>query len=187
MKRTGSRKRAPVARRSRPARRRAVGHLTGSGVGGGGRYTPPPAPPSTGKAQTRMYEYALRPSAEWYMLLAGLLTRAVLEGYLSGGWTGLQAVQCLMLVGFGINEKAQVDRDRESVYEGEVEDEEDGFASLDPDELPSLVEAIKILFPNLRDHSSGKKGRAEEEYEMEMLERLKRASWFPYTRFFTPY
>ncbi|KAF9475969.1 hypothetical protein BDN70DRAFT_201845 [Pholiota conissans] len=153
---------------------------------GASGYSPmqPPSSPSaprsgnTGQAQSaqsRMYEYALRPSSEWYMLLAGLLTRAVLEGYLSGGWTGLQAVQCLLLVGFGINENAGKERERQRREEGDdSDDEEEEFASLAPDELPNLIEAIKILFPNLRDSSGGQKGRQEEEYEMEMLERLKR-------------
>ncbi|KAF8972273.1 hypothetical protein BDZ97DRAFT_1783990 [Flammula alnicola] len=152
--------------------------------GSGGGYSPLPitSSPSIPRAsvhtqpqtvQSKMYEFALRPSSEWYMLLAGLLTRAALEGYLSGGWTGLQAVQCLLLVGLGINEKAGKDRDTDADDDEEEEDGEE-FSSLDPDELPSLVDAVKILFPSLRDSSSGQKGRAEEEYEMEMLERLKR-------------
>ncbi|KAF8175807.1 hypothetical protein BJ912DRAFT_1064082 [Pholiota molesta] len=150
--------------------------------GEGGGYSPQHAPSSpsasrSGHAQSakrRMYEYALRPSSEWYMLLAGLLTRAVLEGYLSGGWTRLQAVQCLLLVGFGINENAGKEKARQLREEEEEDDDEEEFASLAPDELPTLVEAIRILFPNLRESSGGQKGKPEEEYEMEMLERLRR-------------
>jgi hypothetical protein len=37
------------------------------------------------------------------MLLAGLLTRAVLEGYLTAGWRGIKPAECLLLVGIGIN------------------------------------------------------------------------------------
>lgn len=153
--------------------------------GDGGGYSPLPVPSSpsasrSGNAQSaksRMYEYALRPSSEWYMLLAGLLTRAVLEGYLSGGWTRLQAVQCLLLVGFGINENAGKERARQLREEGDDdEDDEEEFANLAPDELPTLVEAIRILFPNLRESSGGQKGKPEEEYEMEMIERLRRVS-----------
>ncbi|KAH9481144.1 hypothetical protein JR316_0005664 [Psilocybe cubensis] len=160
---------------------------------GGGRYSPlpPPASPSLAsrnsrqpqqapsaqtQAQNRMYEFALRPSSEWYMLLAGLLTRAVLEGYLTAGWTGLQAVQCLLLVGLGINEHAGKENvDPAEIDEDDVDDDE--FSSLDPDELPNLVDAIKILFPSLRDQENefaGIKSKGEEEYEMEMHERLKR-------------
>ncbi|PPQ80290.1 hypothetical protein CVT25_003687 [Psilocybe cyanescens] len=158
------------------------------GGGGGGSYSPLPPPSSPSypsrnpqqqsqpQTQHRMYEYALRPSSEWYMLLAGLLTRAVLEGYLTAGWTGLQAVQCLLLVGLGVNEHAG----KENVDPAEIDEDDDDdeeFSSLDPDELPNLVDAIKILFPSLRDRNSdyiGVKGKGEEDYEIEMNERLKR-------------
>jgi hypothetical protein len=49
-----------------------------------------------------MQLYALRPSSEWYGLCAGLLTRAVLEGYVCGGWKGLGALETLMKVGLGL-------------------------------------------------------------------------------------
>jgi hypothetical protein len=114
-----------------------------------------------------MYEKALRPSREWYMLLAGLLTRAVLEGYLTAGWNGLQAVQCLLLVGLGINENL-------GIQDVDEEDEDAAFVSFDPDELPDLIQAIKILFPSSRGGSYGVKEQAEEEYDLEMQERLKR-------------
>ena len=137
------------------------------------RPTTPLAPRSTAQPPSpqKMYETALRPSLEWYLLLAGLLTRAVLEGYLSAGWRGWQAVQCLLLVGLGINEGAGEDQDG-----GESEEDEDAeFSEFDPDELPGLADAIKILFPSLR-HSSTRKGKAEEDYELEMLDRLRRVS-----------
>ena len=151
--------------------------------GSGSSPFPVPSSPSVrrtslqAQAQDRasMYEFALRPSLEWYMLLAGLLTRAVLEGYLTGGWKGIPPVQCLLLVGLGINEN--VGRKDEEDESDEEEDPEE-FAGFDPDELPNLVEAVKILFPSLRDSSSGQKGKAEEEYEMEMLERLQRVCLF---------
>lgn len=101
------------------------------------------------------------------MLLAGLLTRAVLEGYLTAGWNGLQAVQCLLLVGLGINENL-------GIQDVDEEDEDAAFVSFDPDELPDLIQAIKILFPSSRGGSYGVKEQAEEEYDLEMQERLKR-------------
>ncbi|KAF9555131.1 hypothetical protein CPC08DRAFT_695851 [Agrocybe pediades] len=128
---------------------------------------------SQGQGQDRMYEFALRPSPEWYMLLAGLLTRAVLEGYLTAGWTGIQAVQCLLLVGLGINENAWKNVNEDG-FRQEDQEEEDEYVHLEPDEMPSLVDAIRILFPNLRQNGMGGKSKGEEEYEVEMFERLKR-------------
>lgn len=157
----------------------------GNNSGGGGGYGSLPSSPimrrvgrvgqnspeTRARERVRMYEKALRPSREWYMLLAGLLTRAVLEGYLTAGWSGLQAVQCLLLVGLGINENLGSKDTNE-------QDEDAQFASLDPDELPDLMQAIKILFPSSRAGSFGVKDQAEEEYEMEMLERLRRVRTF---------
>ena len=80
-------------------------------------------------------------------------------------------MQCLLLIGLGINECAGEDQDG-----GESEEDDDTeFSELDPDELPGLVDAIKILFPSLR-HSSTRKGKAEEDYELEMLDRFRRVS-----------
>ena len=170
----------PTGNVSTPGRSGSVG-WNASGTSGG--FSPlPPSPtipratPQTqvNQARNRTYDQALRPSLEWYMLLSGLLTRAVLEGYLTAGWTGLQAVQCLLLVGLGMNENAKKRRNEDG--DDDESDEEDGeeFADLYPDELPSLSDAVKILFPSLRDASSGIKDQAEEVYGVEMLERLKR-------------
>ena len=135
----------------------------------------PPSPVTPKFQLKRMYEDALRPSLEWYMLLAGLLTRAVLEGYLTAGWSGLQAIQCLLLVGLGLNVNAGgMDHNGEE----EKKKNEDEFADLDPDELPNLVDAIKVLFPALRDRGLSQKGKEEEEYEVEMLDRLSKVSFF---------
>ena len=79
---------------------------------------------------------------EWYLLLAGLLFGAVLEGRLSAGWRRWQVAQCLLLVGLRFNEGPGEDKDG-----GENEEDESEF---DPDELPGLVDAIKILFLGLR-------------------------------------
>ncbi|KAF8896068.1 hypothetical protein BD779DRAFT_1466102 [Infundibulicybe gibba] len=140
---------------------------------GGAMFSPLPAPASPytvdaiQQAQDRIYGYALRPSREWYLLLAGLLTRAVLEGYLTAGWRGPQAVKCLLTVGLGIVDGQGKD--------GEEEDTEDEYAEFDPDELSNLRVAAKILFPSLRNTApSMRRDEGEEEYEAEMLERLRR-------------
>jgi hypothetical protein len=108
-----------------------------------------------------MSEYALPPTREWYMLLAGLLTRAVLEGYLTAGWRGPQAVESLLTVGLGMAEIADSEPEPRSGYE-----------EFDPDDLPSLLDALKLLFPAWRTAAPARKGQAEEEYEMEMHQRL---------------
>ncbi|KAF7315831.1 hypothetical protein MIND_00099300 [Mycena indigotica] len=124
---------------------------------------PPPATPvpsdSPDESKTAMYASALLPSREWYLLLAGLLTRAVLEGYLTAGWQGPDAVDCLLKVGLG----KQTPRE-----------DGDEFEEFDPDELPSLLDATRLLFPALRDGNKEVKGQAEEEYENEMETRLRR-------------
>ncbi|KAJ7071955.1 hypothetical protein C8F01DRAFT_1101965 [Mycena amicta] len=131
---------------------------------------PPPATPVPSSSdsavkpydnQTAMYASALLPSREWYLLLAGLLTRAVLEGYLTAGWQGPDAVDCLLKVGLGKQPP-------------HAEEDKDEFAEFDPDELPSLLDATRMLFPALRDRNKEVKGQAEEEYENEMETRLRR-------------
>ncbi|KAH7884802.1 hypothetical protein F5I97DRAFT_1929631 [Phlebopus sp. FC_14] len=111
----------------------------------------------------------LRPSRDWYMLFAGLLTRAALEGYLTGGWRGPDAAECLLLVGLGIAD------------DGTTGDEDDGgdapFEWFDPDDLPSVKEATKIMFPTLRATGSGappRRENAEAEFEAEVTERLRK-------------
>lgn len=49
-----------------------------------------------------LFSLAFRPTREWYGILAGLLTRAVLEGYLSRGWKGPLGMECLLGVGLGL-------------------------------------------------------------------------------------
>jgi len=127
----------------------------------------PSTPRTTSQSQDRMFEYALRPTREWYMLLAGLLTRAVLEGYLTAAWRGPRAVECLLTVGLGIAEDVDTELEPKS-----------GFEHLDPDDLPNLLDAMRLLFPVWRTALPMRKGHAEEEYEMEMHERLTRVSVF---------
>lgn len=167
------------------------------------------------RAHEKMYAYALRPTREWYLLLAGLLTRAVLEGYLTAGWSGIACVECLMGVGVGVKKQRQrqrkesldssgnvqasepththgVDGNGECMEESEDEDdyadEDDAlFEEVEPDEYPTLKEALRVLFPSLRCTVHGKdeevdkgekggKGEAEREYEEEMYRRLRMVS-----------
>ena len=45
---------------------------------------------------------SFQPTRQWYGILTGLLTRAVLEGYLSRGWKGPLGMECLLGVGLGL-------------------------------------------------------------------------------------
>jgi hypothetical protein len=81
---------------------------------------------------------ALVPTAEWYLLLAGLLTCAVLEGYLTAGWTGLTPVQVLLGVGLGSTATPQASPPTR-------DDEYDEF---EPDDMPDLLNAVSVLFPS---------------------------------------
>ncbi len=140
---------------------------SGAGVGHEGTPTSVDGTSDNGTAQgvNRLIDIAFRPTKEWYLLLAGLLTRAVLEGYLTGGWKGLRAAECLLTVGLGIE-------DGTSGREGEDE----RFQEFDPDDLPSLTDAVKLLFPSLRDNVASRRSVGEDEYEAEMFDRLKRVS-----------
>ncbi|KAI9000436.1 hypothetical protein BD414DRAFT_450729 [Trametes punicea] len=135
---------------------------------------------------------ALRPSREWYFLLAGLLTRAVLEGYLTAGWRGIEPLEVLLGVGLSITPSASRSSGAENRLPGESTlagatagrasgGDDPEFKDFDPDDLPDLEEASRILFPSLREPMGGgsapvyyvREG-AELEYEIEMTERLAR-------------
>ena len=144
----------------------------GAGAGTGQPLNEGTAAPADGASDTsssqgvnRLNDIAFRPTREWYLLLAGLLTRAVLEGYLTGGWKGLQAAECLLTVGLGVGDG--------SVSKG---GEDERFQEFDPDDLPNLADAVKLLFPSLRDNVPSRRSVAEDEYEAEMFDRLKRVS-----------
>ena len=130
----------------------------------------PQSPMLARKAQSESEASPLRPSREWYMLFAGLLTRSALEGYLTGGWRGPSAASCLLSVGLGMSDDPS------------HSDEEEGdliFEWFDPDDLPTLKEAAQIMFPSLNAIGSGVSPRredAEAEFEAEMKERLRRVS-----------
>ncbi|KAI0310634.1 hypothetical protein OF83DRAFT_843875 [Amylostereum chailletii] len=106
----------------------------------------------------------VRPASAWYMLLAGLLTRAVLEGYLSAGWRGVGPVEVLLGVGLGrAGEREGVEVDGDG---GDVE-----FREFEPDGMPRLREAVGVLFPGVRGLPQEEGERA---YELEMRSRLAR-------------
>ncbi|RDX57180.1 hypothetical protein OH76DRAFT_1334876 [Lentinus brumalis] len=135
---------------------------------------------------------AFRPSREWYYLFAGLLTRAVLEGYLTAHWRGIEPLE--VLLGLGLAMSPQMVRANgsmrppesatpsSSATAGRASGSGDpGFTEFDPDDLPELDEAAKVLFPSLRDPMGGgnspvyyQREGAELEYEIEMTERLAR-------------
>ncbi|KZT01521.1 uncharacterized protein LAESUDRAFT_663708 [Laetiporus sulphureus 93-53] len=137
-------------------------------------------------AEVGLYYHALRPSREWYFLLAGLLTRAVFEGYMTAGWRGVEPLEMLLGVGLGTNpqlrQASRKDKDNgQLAVDGEDEDEDDEFKDFDPDDLPELDEAVRVLFPSLREPLAGapnvahyRREGAELEYEVEMVERLQR-------------
>jgi hypothetical protein len=81
---------------------------------------------------------ALAPTAQWYFLLAGLLTRAVLEGYLTAGWTGLGPLQ--VLLGVGLGSPAPPDAAAPAV--------DDKYVEFEPDGMPDLSDAVDVLFPS---------------------------------------
>lgn len=138
--------------------------------------------PSTAHAQ---------PTRAWFALLSGLITRAVLEGYVARGWKGADYIEILMGVGLGIRD---VGTRRQSSGIGGFRDDnqlpassapvvEDARDEFDPDEMPGLVDACKVLFNGLvrdatspamapLDSTETTTGAAEQEYVQEMEERL---------------
>jgi len=97
---------------------------------------------------------ALVPTTQWYFLLAGMLTRAVLEGYLSAGWTGLAPVQVLFGVGVGSSPAA--------APPPPTTDADDKYVKFEPDGMPQLSDAVDVLFPSRSANTSAGEGN---EYE----------------------
>lgn len=130
-------------------------------------------------AEQRKFRYSVPPSRAWYMLLAGLLTRAALEGYMTAGWRGPGAVECLLTCGLGArprDDSAVELKPEDAPVDETKEDSEDHYEEFDPYDLPNLMDAVKMLFPSLRGGAPIQKGHPEEEYELEMEERLRRVS-----------
>lgn len=157
-----------------PPQPRAASSSSGGGGGTGGG--PPESTTSSSSQDSVGYSHILRPSREWYTLLAGLLMRAVLEGYLTAGWRGFDAVECILTCGLGLGSDSPDSQLPPSIPEPAAkvqQQQHDEFAEFDPDELPSLSEAVKMLFPGLRNQ---RRDAAEEEYAREMHERMRRVS-----------
>ena len=107
-----------------------------------------------------------QPRKEWYELLALILTRAILEGYILHGWRGTRAAH--VLFGFGGSgakpaaaprKAANQDDGSDSESGSEYEDEEDEFS---PDGYPSLGDAYRKLFPGAPSTSSTSTEHLEE-------------------------
>lgn len=154
----------------------------------------------------QMQLYALRPSSEWYALCAGLLTRAVLEGYMCGGWRGLSALETLMKVGLGLrpdvlniptedSPSPLVDDNGENQpqqyhHYHHYHHHDNTYGEFDPDDFPTITESAKVLFPSLRQRATSinslgmveqqvVKETPEQEYEYDMEERLSSVRpWF---------
>ena len=95
---------------------------------------------------------ALVPTVEWYLLLAGLLTRAVFEGYLTAEWRGLEPLQVLM--GFGLGGVA-ISRDADDDDDGAARRSraiaaDEKYVEFEPDGMPNLSDAVDVLFPSRR-------------------------------------
>ena len=135
------------------------------------------------KPPSRIYDDALRPSTEWYILFTGLLTRAVLDGYLTAGWKGIDAIECLLSIGLRVSYSNGQNEEQGDGAQNETRDSTrrngglvDSFEEFDPDELPSLQDAANILFPSLRTNFPHMKDGTEAEYEGELLERIRMVS-----------
>ncbi|KAG8750385.1 hypothetical protein FRC12_012900 [Ceratobasidium sp. 428] len=160
-------------------------------VSSNGRTTPTPAPPEPRPSSISDLSLHARPTREWYGLLCGLVTRACLEGYLMRGWRGTMGAEVLFRLGVrpedgpSFNGSNGVDiistgsrpsfnngpgRTMSTTEERELaayEAREKALAAMyDPDEMPTLAEAGRILFSR----ESG--GEEEGEWEREVRDRL---------------
>ncbi|KIJ52413.1 hypothetical protein M422DRAFT_243198 [Sphaerobolus stellatus SS14] len=128
-----------------------------------------------------------QPSRAWFALLCGLITRAVLEGYVARGWKGAEYAEILMGVGLGIqgvgtrrsasgfnNNSASTS----SNVSQQLLDVLEGRTEYEPDEMPNLVDACKLLFSGLvqdaryPDAKEKATKTPEQEYVAEMEERM---------------
>jgi len=125
-----------------------------------------------------------QPTRAWFALLCGLLTRAVLEGYVARNWKGAEYAEVILGVGLGIK---GIGTRRGAASFGTTASAsapespmaaEDRVDDLEPDEMPRLVDAGRVLFSGLVQDvlAPGSKDKAtrgaEDEYVVEMEERL---------------
>lgn len=135
-----------------------------------------------------------RPTKAWYRLLADLLTRAALQGYLVKGWKGTDAIEVLLGLGIGgppvplsdmpnkmprygervAMHTAADDDDDDS--NGESLDTDDDDKEYEPDDMPDLNEVWHILFGvKSKDSGGANVGTSREafdDYEKLMGERI---------------
>lgn len=123
----------------------------GSGTSSGGTNNNPAGP-------------ALVPTVQWYLLVAGLLTRAVFEGYLTAEWRGLEPLQVLLRFGLGgvaISRDADEDDDG-GVGRSRATAADEKYVEFEPDGMPNLSDAVDILFPSQRANAGAGGGIGEE-------------------------
>ena len=122
------------------------------------------------------YHRRAGPTREWYALLAGLLTRAVLEGYLLKGWKGTWGAETLL--GLGLSDgfrREKLGKEPASDIFELLEGEPSTINDLDPDGLPSVLEAGRILFGEhyamVEENGETEELTAQKEFALEMHKR----------------
>lgn len=127
------------------------------------------------------YHQRVGPTSEWYALFAGLLTRAVLEGYLLKGWKGTWAAETLLSLGLSDSLRRGMSGEKavSNIFEL-VEGEPPTVNELDPDDLPSVLEAGRILFGGhsamVEENGQTVELKAQEEFALEMHKRMNEVS-----------
>ncbi|CCA76196.1 hypothetical protein PIIN_10189 [Serendipita indica DSM 11827] len=92
-----------------------------------------------------------KPTREWYTLLADLVTRSVLEGYLVCRWKGIEHARVIFGLGSRVPPSPNADKDtkRRSIFSRRSKVDSVPDASQpehDEDGLPSLTEAAELFF-----------------------------------------
>jgi hypothetical protein len=120
----------------------------------------------------------VRPTREWYALLAGLLTRAVLEGYLLKGWKGPQVAEAILSIGLIGDKEKKAKKSKKSLFSRKHDEDpsvpqcEDLPAFLIPDDLPLLSDAAATLFSRSTNDVKETSPDPVQEYTAEMEKRL---------------
>lgn len=111
-------------------------------------------------------------SSAWYKLLLALVTQACLNGYLTEGWTGIEAIDVLLGVGCGGWDGRMWNRRRVVVQPSasssgsgseSSEDEDSDDDDEEPETNDKLIEAAQMLF--------SVRSAAQAEFEREMRDR----------------
>lgn len=144
--------------------------------------------PKPSKPSVKSIPPVARPTREWYALLAGLLTRAILEGYLLRNWKGSNAAEVVLNIGptEELDKKTRrlKKRQSKSIFSRKVPEdltspptpEVVSSPFLNPDGMPNLSEASSVLFGR---SALVKEGKADagsdaflDEYVKDMEKRL---------------